>query len=280
MIRTHHHTMIHTAITIFSPFDKENKEYLARLAEVRLTNFYKQEFIKEFSILTHIDTRYDCGILDLILKIAEKRKIQHQQSSTIYVVKGEKLPHAGGGQLQLLVKTNLPWVYFNEDGHVIPLRKNSVIEWSKYVLNTDNDAMFAASKLERVNGIRPEHGKWYLDSILKAGDMRWKMKCNEWGFIQRTNTIRKYYRWFTLSRTWDPLLFLLQGAKIKTNDEFGAWFCHHKLISSNCFYLDGEDLLKGEYILPESERRPDLNLFLQKRAQEITQQFPVEITYI
>lgn len=222
--------MFHAAITIFHPHKEKQFEYLHQLARVRLENFALQEKVTELSIVTCI-TPKTSTFLDLLLKSRGFEKVD------IYILHGRA--HAAEGYTQMLIEPETEWVYFCDDGHVIPTQKGSVQGWFNQtveLVGEDSfDILVEASRLRQGSISKKEHRNAY-HNWLDQGSPEPTLWCQEWGYYQRASTLRKYLRPPQLQQTQNGTFFLHQGARVAYSNIRPAWFVHHHLSAGPCSF--------------------------------------------
>lgn len=218
--------MFHTALTIFHPHNNKQYDYLQQLARVRIENFTAQEEVTEMTLVTCIAPKTKT-FLDLLLPPKRVRKFKKLD---VYVLSGKE--HAGNGYTQALVEPETEWVYFGDDGHVLPIRKNSVSGWFQDACTgigtNEFDVLVEASRRRDEPILKREHlaaySRWLGSNALIP-----TIQCQEWGYYQRASTVRKFWCPPQCQRTQNGTFFLHQGARVAFSNARSAWFIHHGL---------------------------------------------------
>lgn len=233
--------MFHAAITIFHPHKQTQYDYLYQLARVRLENFAKQERVTELSIITCVSPNVET--FEQLL-----RNSYGFDKTDVYLLHGRA--HAADGYAQMLVQPNTPWTYFCDDGHVIPTRTDSVRGWFDQTVDLlggdDFDLLVESSRLRREPITKREHlvayAKW-----LEGSSPEPTIQCQEWGYYQKSSTLRKYLRPPQWQQTQNGTFFLHQGARVAFSNSRAAWFVHHGLSVGPCSFriFDTDRLLGG-----------------------------------
>lgn len=217
--------MIHVAMTIFHPHRKSQFEYLKALARVRLRNWLAQDDVSELTLLTCV--RKDAGSFEeMILSQGWNR----YDKADIYIAR--RALHPGAGYLQQLVKPATEWVYFDEDGHMLPIRKNSARGWLDdavcQVGHDQFDVLVEGSQVIHEETSKPEHLRAFAQ-YMKGRRLAPTITTGEWGHYQRSATIGDYCRPPQPQRCQDGTFYLHQGARVAFSNTRGQWHVHHGL---------------------------------------------------
>lgn len=217
--------MFHAAVTIFHPHQKSQCEYLEQLARIRLRNFIKQQSVTELTIITSVSPKMSSFVDQII-----RQPYSRFDKVDIYVLTGKA--HIGSGYLQAFVEPEVDWVYFDEDGHCLPIRADAVKNWYTETVDllqrSDFDFLVEATKLLDEPIFKKEHKTAYRKWLMNSSPTP-TLPTHEWGMYQKADTIRKYYRPPQWQRTQDGTFFLHQGAKVAYNNLRCRWFVHHGL---------------------------------------------------
>lgn len=226
--------MFHAAVSIFSPHNKKDIDYLQALARTRIINYTQQQFVSELTFLTTV-VKDQPNLLKTYLKTPD-------YFNKIDVLTLQGAIHSGSGLLQMLIDPTCPWIYFDEDGHDLPIREDSVQKWftrtEKLFGHQNFDILLDGNGILEPRNIKPEHLKAFCAWKNEQGELPSPTLRNcEWGMYQSRNSLRKFLRPPDLHRSIDGCFFLHQGARIACSNLRCAYFVHQRIIGPSTFQL-------------------------------------------
>lgn len=225
---------IHLALSIYCPVRPQGKQthwwrnYFYRLAESRLIFYCQQKGVTSATILVN-PTDFDDEITRRIMHFVSMESHEWLPSNVranVVIAHGTTLAHTGCGTLQKLVEANEEWTYFSEDGHTLPILKDSLARPLEQATkaNPDADAIFVVRDRVRIwsNTFFPSN----LDSLKQKEGL----ESSGNGHFQRTSTVKDgIYVPPTKNRVAHAMVLAYQGLKICGSSLLDNTIVHHQL---------------------------------------------------
>lgn len=242
---------IHVAMAIFCPDRDDGGAYLLDLARTRMRLFAGQKWVDSCTIVTVVHQMDDAtrGILHSLRgRGSELKKIDH-----VDVVVLKDLDSPRGGITQLFAETDAEWIYYSDDGHVLPLRQNSVFRFIEEAVHhcRDCDAIVESDLQPRPAQQFNQH------RFAKQYGVRWNgdwYKNEEYGFALKSELRgRGHYAPPGSCRNVHGMMLSGQGLNVASNPRHGELFLHHGLhVGPNAIkFKDAQRLLPRRY--PKAE---------------------------